>query len=98
MNRNLWPWIVVLLLVVWVAAAGGLHADDPPPPAPEAAGEKGPPEENRDVNRTEGPSPSQDRPAAVPPARTDPSSRERRPYRPSEEIFVDKAVDFPADI
>ncbi len=89
-------WVAGLLLGVWLAAAYPVGAAEesnvsPSPPARQAAeGAEGRPENSQ----TEPAPEEQTRPAARPKA----APHNRKTFRPSEEIHVDKAVDFPADI
>lgn len=88
-------WIIILLLGAGLATAGLGRASDEPPPsasAREAAADQERP------SQAESPPTPQTPSAVKPPPRPQPQSRPRKDFRPSEEIHVDKAVDFPADI
>jgi hypothetical protein len=99
MQANRPRWFLACLLAVWIAAVGTARAADPPasPPAP--------PTRSAESNKDESPPARVENPPAAPAkSSVKPSGREkkaprvRKPFRPSEEIHVDKAVDFPADI
>ena len=99
MPPNRRKWLRLLVLGFWMAAAGPTRAEDAPANAPapparsaENAGDESPPA--RVENAPDGPP----RPAVKPSAPAKKAPRARKPFRPSEEIHVDKAVDFPADI
>jgi hypothetical protein len=94
-----------LLLILGLSSIFGLtgvatgRAQNTPPPAPAAsapeATETPPP-----ADPPPAPAPATAPPAAGnrPTTSTPPRPQPRKPFRPSEEIHVDKAVDFPADI
>ncbi len=91
-------WIQLSFMAIWMAAAGPIEAEDAPaaPPAP--------PVRSAETARDQSPPPAENMPAdpakpvAKPSSRDKKAPRARKPFRPSEEIHVDKAVDFPADI
>ncbi len=98
MSANPRRWFLACVLGVWIAAGGAVRADDaaappaPPAGAAEAAKEKPPPA------RIDNPPAARSEPAVNPSGREKKAPRARKQFRPSEEIHVDKAVDFPADI
>ncbi|MDJ0887746.1 MAG: hypothetical protein QNI89_10605 [Desulfobacterales bacterium] len=98
MPSNRRRWLIYCLIGFWMAAAGPTRAADPPAsPAPparsaETAGEESPP------SQVENAPTDPAGPAVKPPSSKKKAPRARKPFRPSEEIHVDKAVDFPADI
>ncbi len=93
-------WGVGLLLVVWLLAAHPAGAENDaavspsPPPRQSAESNEDRPENAASESSAE----AQARPAAKAPDRSPATPRKRKPFWPSEEIHVDKAVDFPADI
>ena len=92
-------WAATLLLAAWLIAAGPVRAADDAGPttngnAATKAGNESPP--SRPQTGTAQPAPTQ--PADKPPDRPKAKTRPKQTFRPSEEIHVDKAVDFPADI
>ena len=100
MPKTLRQWAATLMVAAGLTSAGpGMAADEPVPSAqgapPAATGVKDPPPKSP-------PNPSQpttqSRPADTPPDRPKTKPRPLQTFRPSEEIHVDKAVDFPADI
>ena len=94
MDRRRRRWMPVLLLAAWLGLSGpGRAAETSAPPPASTAGET-----PTKPSQEEAPPPAQTRPAVKAPARKAPPARPREPFRPSEEIHVDKAVDFPADI
>ena len=99
MSVHQWPWLPVLLLAAGlIFASAGRAAETDIPSAEATTGQGTAAEKKRDASGIDAPPSTPDRPAAKPPPHQKPSSRSRAPYRPSEEIHVDKAVDFPADI
>ena len=98
-HANRRRWLLACLLGVWIAACGVVRAADepasrpaPPAGAAETAADESPPA------RVEATPADPSEPAAKPAVRKNKAPRVRQPFRPSEEIHVDKAVDFPADI
>jgi hypothetical protein len=90
-------WAAILVLLTGLAALGPARATDESPAPP-------PPQGTATVKDEAPPSPAEptpaapQRPAVKPPPGPPTQSRPRQDFRPSEEIHVDKAVDFPADI
>ncbi len=99
MNVNRRSWLLACLLGGWIAACGAVQAADdaasplaPPAGSAETTTDASPPA------RDETPPAVPSQPAVKPSGREKKAPRVRQPFRPSEEIHVDKAVDFPADI
>lgn len=87
-------WIIILLLGAGLATAGLGRASDEPPRLP-PRGKR--PRIRNALRRPNHRRPRKPRRPSNRP-RPQPQSRPRKDFRPSEEIHVDKAVDFPADI
>ena len=100
MPATLRGWLAGLALGIWLTAAHPVGAADEPAASPSSPpGQTVPTAADKPKNtRTESAPEEEVRPAAKPPAPSPAVPRTRRPFRPSEEIHVDKAVDFPADI
>ena len=95
---NLTPWAAGFLLFAWLTAAGPLQGAEESAPSTEAAAPRDADAADPPSNPT-GPTPSAQRPSAEqPPGRPQSTPPKLKSFRPSEEIHVDKAVDFPADI
>ncbi len=93
-----WCWTAVLLLGLGLATAAPARTEEAASPAsespaPTAAAEKTPPA----AAETPAASPASP-PAAKPPSRPARKAKPLKRFRPSEEIHVDKEVDFPSDI
>ncbi len=96
---NLTPRVIAFLLAVWLTTAVPIRAAEESTPstkaaAPREAGAQAKPAANPAGAAPPAPTPSADQPPERPPSKPQPM----KTFRPSEEIHVDKAVDFPADI
>ncbi|MDJ0667796.1 MAG: hypothetical protein QNJ61_10975 [Desulfobacterales bacterium] len=92
-------WAAALLLGAWLIAVGPVRAaDEPKPSTKDTAASKTETENPPPTPPTGTPAATPTPPAAKPPDRPKAETRPKKTFRPSEEIHVDKAVDFPADI
>ncbi len=97
-NRR--KWLIYCLIGFWMTAAGTARAADgtPAPPSAPSAQEAPAIEEDQGSPPAAPPPAAETRPAVKPPSRPPTKPRPLKRFEPSEEIHVDKAVDFPADI
>ena len=101
MMRAIAPRLMRLFLLgIWFTTAGTIRAEDcapsPSPASPPAQAAEADQEKSSSPAET---APNRQSPSIVkPPARSPTAPAPRKNFRPSEEIHVDKAVDFPADI
>ena len=92
-------WAAALLLAAWLITAGPVRAaDEPAVSSEDAAAAKTKTDNPSPAPQAGTPAATPNRPAAKPSDRPKAKSRPMKTFRPSEEIHVDKAVDFPADI
>ena len=92
-------WRAALLLATWLTAVGPLHAaDESASPSETAAPAKPGAEDPPSKIKGGSPPPVKPREDDKTSEQTKTKPRPLKTFRPSEEIHVDKAVDFPADI
>jgi hypothetical protein len=99
MPRLQWCGVAALLLSVGLMTAGQARTEEAPANTPQ-----GPASQTEAVAKTPSVSgeaattPAAPQPAAKPPPKPARQAKPLERFRPSEEIHVDKAVDFPSDI
>jgi hypothetical protein len=99
MIRKAPRWAAALLLAAWLSTASPVRAaDEPVTSSEDAAPAKANADDPTPAPQAGTPSATPNRPAAKPSEKPKAKSRPMQTFRPSEEIHVDKAVDFPADI
>ena len=99
MPRLRWYGVAALLLGVGLMSTGQARAEEEPAntpqsPASQTEAAAKPPSEPGAAATT----PATPEPAAKPPSKPARKAKPYKRFRPSEEIHVDKEVDFPSDI
>jgi hypothetical protein len=91
--------LVALLLALGLMAAGTARAEEASATAPKDPGaQTATVEKTPSVSKQEAPPPTTSPPADQPRPKSARPNKPLKRFRPSEEIHVDKAVDFPSDI